>query len=65
MLSMAAGIVVLIVTGIAFWAFLPRGGKTHRFVGTEFEPYVGVAFCTAIALGFTLVLSGAISIAGT
>jgi hypothetical protein len=41
---------------------LPRGGKTHRFVGTELEPYVAVAFCAAVALGFTLMLSGIIAL---
>jgi hypothetical protein len=30
----------------------------HRFVGTELEPYVGVAFCAAFALSFTMILSG-------
>jgi len=32
-------------------------------VGTELEPYIGVAFCSAIALSFTLMLSGAIQVA--
>ena len=30
----------------------------HRFVGTEWEPYIGVAFCLAFALSFTMMLSG-------
>jgi len=41
-----------------FWRFLPRGGKRHRFVGTEWEPYVGVAFTSAVALALTMMLSG-------
>jgi hypothetical protein len=36
----------------------------HRFVGTELEPYVGVFFCSAIALSFTLILSSIIDMAG-
>jgi hypothetical protein len=64
MFLMLAGIAVMIVTGIVFWLFLPRGGKVHRFVGTEWEPYIGVAFCTAVALGCTMMLSGALSVAG-
>ena len=64
MLQLAAGIGVFIVTAIVFWYCLPRGGKLHRLVDTEFEPYVGVAFCSAIALGLTMILSGAINLAG-
>ncbi len=58
------GFLVLIATGVVFWGFMPRGGKTHRFVGTEWEPYVGVAFCSAVALGLTLMLAGVLSMAG-
>lgn len=57
MTVLIAGVAVLIITGILFWYCMPRGGKTHRFVGTELEPYVGVAFCSAIALGMTMTLS--------
>jgi hypothetical protein len=64
MLQLAAGIGVFIVTAIVFWYCLPRGGKLHRLVDTEFEPYVGVAFCSAVALGLTMILSGAINLAG-
>ena len=53
-----AGAVVMLVTGTIFWRCLPRDGKLHRFVDTEWEPYVGVAFCAAIALSFTMILAG-------
>jgi hypothetical protein len=56
------GIAVIVAAIATLVAMLPRGGKTHRLVGTEFEPYVGVAFTAAIALGFTMVLSGAIDV---
>ena len=62
MLQLTSGAVVFLLTGAAFWYCLPRGGKPHRFVGTELEPYIGVAFCSAVALGFTMLLSGAISL---
>ena len=64
MFHLLAGFVVFAVSAVVFWYCLPRGGKTHRFVGTEFEPYVGVAFCAAVALACTLMLSGAIALAG-
>jgi hypothetical protein len=64
MIQLIGGVVVFVLTGTVFWYCLPRDGKLHRFVGTEFEPYVGVAFCSAIALSFTLMLSGVIDVAG-
>jgi hypothetical protein len=59
-----SGVVVFILTAIAFWYCLPRDGKLHRLVDTEWEPYVGVAFCSAVALGFTMMLSGMLNLAG-
>jgi hypothetical protein len=64
MLLMSAGVVVLVVTAAVFAALLPRGGKTYRLAGTEYEPYVGVAFTAAVALGCTMALSGAINYFG-
>ena len=57
MLTFLTGVAVMVVTVLVFWKCLPRDGKTHRLVGTEWEPYVGVAFCSAFALGFTMILS--------
>ena len=64
MTSLIAGIVVLIVTVGIFLFCLPRGGKYHRFVGTEFEPYVAVGFTAAVALSFTLTLTGILGLIG-
>ncbi len=65
MLSILGGIVVLVLTVAGFVALLPRGGKTYRLADTEWEPYVGVAFCSATALGLTLTLSGVLNLLGT
>ena len=65
MLSVISGVAVIAVTGGAFWALLPRGDKLHRWADTEWEPYVSVAICSGVALGFTLLLSGAINLFGT
>ena len=62
--SIGLGATILIIGGALFWYCLPRRGKTHRFVGTELEPYVAVAFCAAVALSFTLMLSGVIALVG-
>jgi TRAP-type mannitol/chloroaromatic compound transport system permease large subunit len=58
----AAGIGTAVFTGATFWAALPRGGKYHRFVGTELEPYTALFFAAMVALSFTLILSGAINL---
>jgi hypothetical protein len=59
---LVSGAIILVVGAVLFWYCLPRGGKTHRFVGTELEPHVAVAFCAAVALSFTLMLSGVIAL---
>ncbi len=63
--SLIGGVIVFVLTAIVFWYCLPRDGKLHRFVDTEWEPYVGVAFCSAVALGLTMMLSGVLNILGT
>lgn len=65
MIVLSSGIAVMVVTVIVFWTMLPRGGKRHRFVETEFEPYIGVALTVAVALGLTLILAGTINLLGT
>jgi hypothetical protein len=52
------GLVVLAATIVLFLALLPRGGRTHRFVGTELEPYVAVLLTAMVALSFTMILAG-------
>jgi hypothetical protein len=51
------GLAVWVITGTLFWYSLPRHGKVHRFVGTELEPYVAVAFCAGVALGGCMIFS--------
>jgi len=63
--SLIGGVIVFVLTAIVFWYCLPRDGKLHRFVDTEWEPYVGVAFCSAVALGLTMMLSGVFNLLGT
>ena len=54
MISFLGGAALVVITLVAFWRFLPRDGRTARFVGTEWEAYVavGVAFCIAMGVGF-------------
>jgi hypothetical protein len=62
MLTTIMGAGVFIITVVIFWYCLPRGGQMHRFVGTEWEPYIGVAFTSGIALSFTMILSGILNL---
>jgi hypothetical protein len=64
MLLLVIGIAVLAATIVAFIAMLPREGRLHRFANTQWEPYVGVAFTAAVALGLTMSLSGVLSLLG-
>jgi hypothetical protein len=65
MVALISGIVVLVVTAISFAVLLPRDGKRHRFVDTPLEPYVSVAICAGVALGFSMTLSGILALLGT
>ena len=65
MFLFSAGIVVFIVTAGVFWALLPRGDTLHRWANTEWEPYISVAICSGVALAFTMMLSGVLSLIGT
>ena len=53
-----AGFAVLAVTVLLFWLLLPRGGRRHRFVETELEPYIAVLLTGMVALSFTMILAG-------
>jgi hypothetical protein len=57
MVILLGGIVVLIATVAVFISLLPRGGKVYRLADTGWEPYVGVAITSAVALGLTMTLS--------
>ncbi|MBX3514367.1 MAG: TRAP transporter large permease subunit [Xanthobacteraceae bacterium] len=57
-----AGVIAFAITAGTLWASLPRGGRMHRFVNTELEPYVALLLTAGVALSFTLLLSGAINL---
>lgn len=58
MVLLLSGAAILLIDVFTFWYCLPRGGKTHRFVGTELEPYVAVAICVAVPISLIMILSG-------
>jgi hypothetical protein len=51
------GIALAVLALVAFFLSLPRGGKTARFVGSEWEPYAVVAFICAFFVGLLLAIS--------
>jgi hypothetical protein len=65
MVLLISGLVVLVITVVVFVALLPKGEKRHRWVGTEWEPYISVALCSGVALAFTMTLSGVLNLLGT
>lgn len=64
MVLLLSGVAVFAATFAMFAYCLPRGGKFHRFVDTEWEPYIAVAFCAGFALGFTMILSSVLNSVG-
>jgi hypothetical protein len=64
MISLIAGLATFVVTGVAFWLLRPKGERLHRWANTEWEPYIAVALCGGVALGFTMSLSGLIAMYG-
>jgi hypothetical protein len=55
--------VLLVVGTVAIFVFsLPRGGKTARFVGHEWEGYVVVAILCVFGFGLMLVVSGGVQL---
>jgi hypothetical protein len=61
---MVAGLITLAATVALLAALLPRHGHTHRFVGTELEPYVAVGLTALVALSLTMLVSGILNYAG-
>ncbi len=64
MAAVISGVVVLCLTFAVFIALRPKGDKLHRWVNTEWEPYIAVALCAGTALGATMTLSGVLSLIG-
>jgi hypothetical protein len=56
-----AGLVMAVAAAAVFYFSLPRGGKTARFVGTEWEGYVVVAMIGVLGIGVIMTIVGATS----
>ena len=51
-----AGVWVLMLTAILFWAFLPKWRRDALVSWHGTKPYVAVAVCCGVALAFCLIL---------
>lgn len=43
------------LTAFLFWRVLPRDGRIHPLVGTQWEPYFAILFVGGAALGVGMV----------
>lgn len=55
--ELIAGIVLMALAGLTFFYCLPRGGRTARFVGTEWEAYCVVAMIGTFGIGAILLVA--------
>jgi hypothetical protein len=55
-MTVLIGLGILALTLFLFWRVLPRNGKVHFLVGTEWEPYFAILFLLGGGLGVGLVV---------
>ena len=58
-MTLFVGIALTVAALATFVYSLPRGGKTARFVGSQWEGYVVVAVLCVFGLGLMLAINGA------
>jgi ABC-type proline/glycine betaine transport system substrate-binding protein len=57
-LALIAGLALMALAVASFLYSLPRGGKTARFVGTEWEGYAVTTMIGSVGIGLMLCLVG-------
>ena len=62
-LTLIAGLALIALAVASFVYSLPRGGKTARFVGTEWEGYVVTTMIGTAGIGCILALAGVAALA--
>jgi hypothetical protein len=60
-MNLLVGVVLLAASLAVFSYSLPRGGKTAKFVGSQWEGYIVVGLLCIFALGLTLAITGSIA----
>ena len=58
-MTLLAGLVLVVAAVAAFVSSMPRGGKTARFVGTEWEGYAVVIMIGVVGIGAIMAIAGA------
>ena len=54
------GLGILVITLLLFWRVLPRNGKVHFLVGTQWEPYFAILFLLGGGFGLGLMVKWAV-----
>ena len=49
------------LTVLLFWQILPRNGKVHPLIGTQWEPYVALLFVAGFGAGVGMIVVWAIT----
>lgn len=63
-MQLISGLALVMLSITSFAISLPRGGKTARFVGTEWEGYAVAGMIGALGLGIVLSISGLVQLRG-
>ena len=61
-MNLLVGVVLLAASLAAFSYSLPRGGKTAKFVGSQWEGFIVVGMICVIGFGLMLAITGAIEL---
>jgi hypothetical protein len=57
--ELVVGIIILAITAMTFWHFLPREGQTHPWAKRPFlEDLIPLSMITGLAFGAALLLAG-------
>ena len=54
------GLGILVITLLLFWRVLPRNGKVHFLVRTQWEPYFAIVFLLGGGFGVGLLVMWAV-----
>lgn len=61
-MALISGIALMVLALAVFIYSMPRGGKTARFVGTEWEGYAVTTMIGILGIGFILSIVGVASL---
>ena len=57
-LLLIAGLIVTVVTLVAYWYLWPQNGQSHPLLKSGFEPFIMVGLVTGLVLGAGMFFAG-------